>query len=238
LDDARRTIAIHRVAFERAGLTSAWRRIIALVLHPGVEFNHDSVVEYDSEKTQDLRRLLRDEPTLVFEAHSTDYQRPEAYGRLVQDGFAILKVGPALTFALREALFALASIEERLIEPEERSRLTHVLESTMLAEPKYWASHYLGDKEQQSLLRSYSYSDRIRYYWSEPLVIRAVDKLLKNLECVRIPENMLSQHLPEQYWAIRRGKIALKPREIIVHKIQQSLVPYSDACNAPSGTIC
>ena len=36
---------------------------------------------------------------LVFEAHSTDYQPPEGLARLVSDGFAVLKVGPALTFA-------------------------------------------------------------------------------------------------------------------------------------------
>ena len=52
---------------------------------------------------------------MVFEAHSTDYQTAGALRALVEDRWAILKVGPALTFALREALFALSAIEEELI---------------------------------------------------------------------------------------------------------------------------
>lgn len=55
---------------------------------------------------------------MVYEAHSTDYQTQAAYRELVRDHFAILKVGPALTFALREAIFALAQIEQELIAPK------------------------------------------------------------------------------------------------------------------------
>ena len=61
-----------------------------------------------------LTELLKDEAGLVYEAHSTDYQRPESYRNLVRDGFAILKVGPALTFAMREVLEALSLIEAEL----------------------------------------------------------------------------------------------------------------------------
>ena len=60
------------------------------------------------------------EPGLVFEAHSTDYQTEAALRALVERHFAILKVGPGLTFALREALFALAAIEAELL-PAERA---------------------------------------------------------------------------------------------------------------------
>ena len=35
---------------------------------------------------------------------------------LVEDHWAILKIGPGLTFALREALFALAAIEDELVD--------------------------------------------------------------------------------------------------------------------------
>lgn len=55
---------------------------------------------------------------MVYEAHSTDYQTQTAYQELVRDHFAILKVGPALTFALREAIFALAQIEQELSHPK------------------------------------------------------------------------------------------------------------------------
>ncbi len=54
-----------------------------------------------------LCAVLDDEPDLAFEAHSTDYQGRQPLRELVEDGFAILKVGPELTFALREALYGL-----------------------------------------------------------------------------------------------------------------------------------
>ena len=68
----------------------------------------------------------------------------EAYVELVQDGFAILKVGPALTFAMREALEALEDMESQLVPEEERSQLSSVLEETMLREPKDWLPYYCG----------------------------------------------------------------------------------------------
>ena len=72
----------------------------------------------------------------VFEAHSTDYQTPSALRNLVRDGFAILKVGPALTFAFREAVFGLAAIERTLVEKAVRSNIVETLERTMVARPE------------------------------------------------------------------------------------------------------
>ena len=118
---ARATIAAHREAFERAGLAGAWPKVMALVVQPGVEFDHARVVDYDSARTRELRSVLVEHPGLVFEAHSTDYQMPARLAELVADGWTVLKVGPALTFALREALFALAAIEDELVPQAERS---------------------------------------------------------------------------------------------------------------------
>ena len=169
--DAQRTLQVHRDVFAQQGLDAVWPRIIALVVQPGVEFDHTRVVDYAPAGAADLRQLLRQHPQLVFEAHSTDYQRPEALRQLVQDGFAILKVGPGATFALREALFALAAIEEQLIDAHQRSHLPAVLESAMLGRPANWERYYRyeqPDPGAQRLLRIYSYSDRIRYYWADP----------------------------------------------------------------------
>lgn len=81
------------------------------------------VHEYHREEAQTLSRFIEAQPGLVYEAHSTDYQSREALRALVEDHFAILKVGPALTFAFREAVFALAAIEEVLCdEPAALSR--------------------------------------------------------------------------------------------------------------------
>ena len=133
---------------------------------------------------------------MVFEAHSTDYQKPEALAALVRDGFAILKVGPGVTFALREALFALADIETELIAPEARSNLRDVVERVMLSKPGNWEKYYHGDDRQKRLLRTYSYSDRVRYYWADPEIDAAAQKLISNLTGIRLPENLLSRYLP------------------------------------------
>jgi D-tagatose-1,6-bisphosphate aldolase subunit GatZ/KbaZ len=167
---------------------------------------------------------------LVFEAHSTDYQKNASYRSLVVDGFAILKVGPALTFAMREALFALAAIEAELMDIAERSRLPEVMEHTMIAKPKYWANHYHGSAAQQRILRRYSYSDRLRYYWTEGPVQEAVTKLLANLARTRIPETLLSAMLPEEYLAVREGSITAEALPIVLHRIRRSLSPYAAAC--------
>ena len=74
-------------------------------------------------------------PGLVFEAHSTDYQPPESLSRLVIDGFAILKVGPGLTFALREALYALDEIAAALYPGWREHSLMTEMESRDARQP-------------------------------------------------------------------------------------------------------
>ena len=100
----------------------------------------------------------------------------------------------------------------------------------MIAKPKYWASHYHGEAEQQVILRRYSYSDRLRYYWTEAPVQKAVTKLLANLARTRIPETLLSAMLPEEYLAVRQGSIDAEALSIVLHRIQRSLAPYAAAC--------
>jgi D-tagatose-1,6-bisphosphate aldolase subunit GatZ/KbaZ len=95
------TLSAHRQAWQQAELTGAWQRVIALVVQPGVEFDHHGVEHYQPQQAIELSQFIGQQPGLIYEAHSTDYQAPLAYKQLVRDHFAILKVGPALTFALR-----------------------------------------------------------------------------------------------------------------------------------------
>ncbi|MDE1160896.1 MAG: D-tagatose-bisphosphate aldolase, class II, non-catalytic subunit [Acidobacteriaceae bacterium] len=227
--DALETLAIHHRMFEAAGLAHVWPRVVGLVVQPGVEFNHDSVVEYRPEKTAELQTVLQAEPHMVFEAHSTDYQKASAYKLLAQDGFVLQKVGPALTFAMREALFALEGIEKELIPESRCSHLAQVMEAEMLATPKEWSKHYHGDELQQKVLRRYSYSDRLRYYWKHPAVDAAYKTLMENLSTVSIPETLLSAFLPSQYLAVRLGELCMKPEAIVLHKIREALLPYTHA---------
>jgi D-tagatose-1,6-bisphosphate aldolase subunit GatZ/KbaZ len=231
VDAAQQTLDIHKEAFANAKLHEAWSRVLALVVQPGVEFDHDRVVDYARLKAVPLSRWLQEQTrNLVFEAHSTDYQKPTAYTELVQDGFAVLKVGPALTFAMREALFALAAMETELVGTEEASHLRQIVEQTMLAEPAAWKPYYGGDAEEQKRLRIYSYSDRMRYYWNHPTVETAVAHLIENLGRTGIPETMLSAYLPTQYQRVREGTLQKRARSLIVDKVRDVLRVYASAC--------
>jgi D-tagatose-1,6-bisphosphate aldolase subunit GatZ/KbaZ len=129
------TLEIHRKIFLNARLWEAWDRVIAIVAQPGVEFSDRTVSYYNRSAASDISHAL-DKSPLVFEAHSTDYQKPSGLKQLVEDHFCILKVGPWLTFRYREALFSLAWIENELIPRgddrfNDRSNLEQVLENVM-----------------------------------------------------------------------------------------------------------
>ena len=224
------TIDAHRAAFTRHGLEGAWQRVIGLVVQPGVEFDHHQVIDYRRPEAAALSRSIELLPGMVFEAHSTDYQTPDALKALVEDHFAILKVGPGVTFALRETLWALSDVAAELgLTPEEGSLKDIVLE-TMLREPKYWQAYYL-DPERRHFDVQFSLSDRIRYYWSTPEVSKACTQLLESLAAVAMPMTLLSQYLPAQYAAIRDGRLRNEPRALVQDGVAQVLRHYDAACN-------
>ncbi len=204
--------------------------MIALVVQPGVEFDLERVIDYKRSATGELRRVLDDRGRLVFEAHSTDYQTRANLRALVEDHWAVLKVGPALTFAMREALFALAAIENELVAEGERSELPSVVERRMREEPGYWEGYYPGGPAARRLLRRYSYSDRIRYYWSYPDVEDARRRLFSNLAASEIPQTLLSQYLPHQYERVRRGGLNSGPEAIVFDRVRNTLEDYAAAC--------
>jgi len=229
-DAARATLAAHDDAFSGVGLEGVWNRVIALVVQPGVEFDLERVIDYERSATGELRRVLDDRGRLVFEAHSTDYQTRANLRALVEDHWAVLKVGPALTFAMREALFALAAIENELVAEGERSELPSVVERRMREEPGYWEGYYPGGPAARRLLRRYSYSDRIRYYWSYPDVEDARRRLFSNLAASEIPQTLLSQYLPHQYERVRRGGLDSGPEAIVFDRVRNTLEDYAAAC--------
>lgn len=230
---AQETIEATHQAFRRAGIAAAWESVIAVVVQPGVEFGDDFVFEYRPEKARPLAALIEGQAHLVYEAHSTDYQPPRALRRLVEDHFAILKVGPALTFAFREAAFALAHLEREWLENQpgvELSRLPETLEQVMLADDHNWRNYYRGDARKLRLARRYSYSDRSRYYWHHAAVQAALERLLANLSAAPVPAPLLSQFLPEQYSRLQRGRLASHPAAWIEDKIASVLESYAAAC--------
>ena len=232
-DAARATLAAHRSAFAAAGL-DVWDRVVGLVVQPGVEFDAEAVVDYDRNRTKELQQVSTESPTLVFEAHSTDYQLPERLAELVEDHWAVLKVGPGLTFALREALFALAAIEDELPPADRRSDLVDTVERVMVAEPKWWNGYYPGDAAEQRRGRRYSYSDRLRYYWPDPQIADAQRTLFANLSAAGIPLPLLSAVLPAQYRRVRRGELTPDPEAIAIDRVRDVLRDYSAACQPPA----
>ncbi len=224
------TLSIHQREFFKLDLNEAWERVIGLVVQPGVEFDHTSLIAYQSEKSQALKSEITRYDNIVYEAHSTDYQSAQAYIELVQDHFAILKVGPQLTFAMREALFALSYIEDELIIPEQRSFLRTICEEVMMESPKNWEKFYQVPVSKGTLYRRYSYSDRIRYYWHLPRIKTAVAQLFKNLEATEIPLPLVSQFLPEQYNAIQNNTLVNSPKTLVKAKIKQVTERYAYAC--------
>jgi D-tagatose-1,6-bisphosphate aldolase subunit GatZ/KbaZ len=223
------TLAAHRSAFLQAGLQEAWRRVAALVVQPGVEFDHGKVIDYDPAKAKELSAHIEREPELVYEAHSTDYQTRGALAALVRDHFAILKVGPGVTFALRETLWALIDIEHELgIAPS--ASLRDVVLEAMRRDPRHWKSYYT-DHAAQGFDLQYSLSDRIRYYWNVPEVRSALEALLQNLRKRGMPLTLLSQFLPLQYAAVREGRLINDPRELLLDGVAQVLRNYAAACH-------
>ncbi|WP_413528005.1 tagatose-bisphosphate aldolase subunit GatZ [Rahnella inusitata] len=233
--DAKATLDMHHKAFLATGLEAAIDRIIAVVVQPGVEFDHSRVIHYQPDLARDLSAYINTTP-LVYEAHSTDYQTRDAYRNLVKDHYAILKVGPALTFALREAVFALANIEQVLIAPESRSQLLMVIDGVMLDEPGYWKKYYNPTFSQSLIDLHFSLSDRIRYYWPHARINKAMDVLIANLQSIDIPLGLLSQYLPAQFERVMAGELASDPHELIIDKIQDVLRAYHFGCTAQPAT--
>jgi D-tagatose-1,6-bisphosphate aldolase subunit GatZ/KbaZ len=224
------TIDAHWEAFQSAGLHHVWPRVIGLVVQPGVEFDHHKVIDFQSGRAADLAAVIETQPYMVYEAHSTDYQTPANLRALVERHFAILKVGPGLTFAMREALWGLDEVEREWLGKDRSSRLRETVQQAMTAAPRYWNKYYLSDGRQLNLDQQYSLSDRIRYYWPVREVDIALKRLLENLDSNPPPLTLLSQYLPLQYEAIRAGRIGLRARELVLHSIEQVLSQYSAAC--------
>ncbi len=231
-DAARATYELHRTAFAALGLT-AFDRIVGLVVQPGVEFGNENVVPYPGAPA--LTAALADLP-LVYEAHSTDYQTGPALAALVRDGFAILKVGPGLTFALREALYGLDHIAGTLF-PDRPATLRGTMERLMLTAPDNWAKYYPGSPAHQRLQRHFSYSDRIRYYWADPQATAAVSDLMALFGTSAVPEPLISQYLAASYPAVMTDDCAPTAPALIRAAITRVLATYSDACGQtfPSG---
>lgn len=227
-DAFKTTYETFKKTFEDHGVSKVFENVIGIVVQPGVEFGDEDLFQYNRENAKVLTSTLKDEfATLVFEGHSTDYQTPEHLREMVQDGITILKVGPALTFALREALFALSHVED--YQCDNPSHFIDVLEKAMMDKPKNWEKHYHGTEKELFLKRKFSYSDRARYYMPVDEVQAAMQTLISNLNENGISMTLLSQYLPYQYRHIKDGLIENNAEAIIKDYVKLYLEDYEYA---------
>ena len=218
------TIQTHRDAWNTRGLDAAWDRVVSVVTQPGVDFGHTSVYPFLPVKAAPLRDAIIDEVGLTYEAHSTDYQSTNALSDLVKNHFFFLKVGPELTFRFREAIWALAKIEEEIIN-DPKSLIRETFEEQMTKDPGYWVNYYNGSDKELRILRTYSYSDRIRYYWTDPEISKSLNMLIANLEQVNLPESIVSQ----AFMGLDFGEVPETPLALIELHIQRCISRYFKA---------
>ncbi len=238
IEDVEYTIAATKKCFDLRNLEEAWERTVAVVVQTGADFGPDTVVDYDRHRAGKLTAFIEGISQFVYEAHSTDYQRQSALTEMVEDHFAVLKVGPALTFSLREALTALAAIEEEWLANRrgiQRSMLRQVVEETMRKDPVHWIKYHRGDDPHFRFAPYYSYSDRVRYYLNRPEIDASVKRLMANLSLDKIPLPLISQYLPKQYDLVREGRLCGDPKELIYSKIMEVTSRYSAACKPETG---
>ena len=227
-EDCAHTIQVFQKIFIEMGLSNAWERVVGIVVQPGVEFGDAEIFPYNREKALELTQSMKAMPQFILEGHSTDYQTAQSLREMVEDGIAILKVGPALTFAYREALLAMEEIEKELLSGQGifLSDLRQTLEYSMLEPAENWKKHYHGDGNKVKLARMFSFSDRARYYLPVPRVEEAVARLRSNLADIEIPVTLLSQYLPVQYTRVRNGLLANRVDDLLIDHIGDAIDDY------------
>ncbi len=229
-EDFENTLLAYKKVFAKHKLGDAWNYIIAIVVQPGVEFGNLAIHPYNRIEANNLCESLKKYPDIVFEGHSTDYQAPVKLKEMVEDGIAIIKVGPALTFAMREALFALAMMEKELIpRVEDRSNFIETLDAKMDEHPEFWQKYYKGDARSVAIQKRYGFSDRSRYCMAMPEVENAMNKMFANLDGIKFPMGMLHQYMPLQYIKVRDGSLSPNARDLAKYSVVAMVEDYNYA---------
>lgn len=228
-EDLKSTLGAFYEAFIKKGLQEAWKRVIAVVVQPGVEFADNTIIKYEPDKAKELVSYAKSIEGIILEGHSTDYQPKATLELMRRDGIGILKVGPALTLAFREALFALEDIERILypFSPEGGfSYFRDTLERKLMSDDKYWKKYYRGNEQEKAYARKYSLSDRCRYYLEDPDIKSSITKLIRNINAAAIPFGLMSQYFPDLKEWILTQKWKITAEMMIKERIKNVIKTY------------
>jgi D-tagatose-1,6-bisphosphate aldolase subunit GatZ/KbaZ len=105
----------------------------------------------------------------------------------------------------------------------------------MKADPRHWAKYYHARGAALDYDLQYSLSDRIRYYWPDPEIARAQEKMFQNLTANPPPLALVSQYLPIAYTAVRNGLIGASPAELAMAHVWSVLDDYHAAVSPTKG---
>ncbi len=228
-EDLASTLEAFKKAFDDKGLGDAWRRVVAVVVQPGVEFADNTIIKYEPEKAQELINYAKSLEGIMLEGHSTDYQPKAVLDLMRRDGIGILKVGPALTFALREALFALEDMERILYPFSPKggySCFRDVLEGKLMSDEKYWKNYYHGSEQDIAYARKFSLSDRCRYYLDDETINASIHRLIANINAADLPFGLISQYFPEQKERVLTKTDKVTAQVLIKERIKDVLKTY------------
>ncbi|MFP4571889.1 MAG: class II D-tagatose-bisphosphate aldolase non-catalytic subunit [Desulfobacterales bacterium] len=230
--EVQKFIEVCKNEFLESGLQDAWDRVIAIVVQPGIDFGETWVAQYKKDAARRLSEFHDRLPgKMTYEIHATDFQTPGALDQMALDHFALMKTGPCLTHAFREAVFALAHIEQLRFKGRKDIYLSGIKEllcRIMDSHPNHWKSHHRAESASEWTVL-FSYLDRVRYYWTRLEVEEALARMTANLSG-QIPLPLLSQYMPEQYSAVSEGALCANPISLIRHKVQTAIIPYASAC--------
>ena len=217
------TIDAYEKEFKNQGIEDAFKHIVGVVVQPGVEFDNDGVVEFVPVKAKALSETISQYKRVVFEGHSTDYQTPYSLRKLVEGGVFILKVGPALTFAYREAL---TGMEKILNEINGYHGFSGALLAAMNDNDANWHNHYVNNAKTLQIYQQYSFSDRCRYYLGVTSVKESIEELKDVFNKSTIPLFLVHQFLPFQYCKIRDCNMKLNFDAIVDDMVSLVLDNY------------
>ncbi len=217
-EDARATLETHIQLFGDMA-----KNIGGLVVQPGVEFGAMDVHHLPPNRDPKLKEAISDYPNVCLEAHSTDYQLDAAYPHLAQLGFAFQKVGPALSFAYRKALYQLDFISS--IVGRKPPFLAQAMEDLMQKNPSFWVKHYCGDDDQIRTQLHFGLADRIRYYWPMQEAQKAVANLRHQFS-KPLPDAVLLQGFDRLVLDKAENLTGTQFDRILLAEIQMALEPY------------